>query len=114
LAGLAGAGIWLGTWSGQVWQTGLGQEKTQKFREKNGRFSYVLWTEKQVGFGGVQKVHFFWSVVLGADPGNTKFPEKSALLPFFDQKKTVSWGIVHGNRKIGPPLGRSFEKWFAV
>jgi hypothetical protein len=63
---------------------------------------------------GCKKVPVFGAVAPRTDKKNTKFPEKSALLPFFDQKKTVSWGIVHGNRKIGPPLGRSFEKWFAV
>ena len=51
---------------------------------------------------------------LGMIFGISKFPEILSQWPFLGQKKTVSWGLVQRKPKIGPLLGRSFEKWFAV
>jgi len=42
------------------------------------------------------------------------FPKKKSQWQNVGSKKTVSWGLVHEKPEIGPLLGRSFEKWFAV
>ena len=51
---------------------------------------------------------------LGMKNRNHEIPKKKCLLANVGSKNTVSWGIVHAKPKIGPLLGRSFEKWFAV
>lgn len=74
----------------------------------------VFRVQKRVFFWGSKKVRKKWSVAPGIDPENPKKCEKRCLLAFFRQKNTVSWGIVHRKSKIGPLLGRSFAKWFAL
>ena len=61
---------------------------------------------------GIPRIRDFRkSLSHGADLEKCGFPEKKCLLANVGQKITVSWGIVHAKPKIGPLLGRSFEKW---
>jgi len=92
----------LGFWGSKSGVSGVPEsgQKVPESRDFKGLWPPINWSDLGI-----------WDFVVCAGSEWPRKHEKKCLLANVGQKNTVSWGIVHAKPKIGPLLGRSFEKW---